>query len=332
MSLLKGEDLNLGVGMEDPASRGTLVTPQGWIPARTPTGINVEVIKAMIKETKASGIASQGSEIVQRKASGDLEFNVRSEMIGYILKSLIGYCETASVYGTVNSHTFGILANNPQFPTISLGLSQPNLQDYGYNGALVKSLELKTPVDDLVNATIEFEARDEAEHSNYTPAFIDTDYLFRPYDVEIKLASNIAGLAAAEAIDMKEFSLAIKNNGRAQQNIGTITPTDLIANLLEITGNMVVDYKGDTYHDYFKDGTYRAMQITLTRSDIDLEGGYNPSIIIQLAKVSFEGSNPDRPIDDIVRDSLNFTAHYSSDDSEAINIVLQNTVADYLKE
>ena len=329
MSLLKGEDLNLGVGMEDPASRGTLVTPQGWIPARTPTGINVEVIKALIKETKASGIMSQGSEVVQRKASGSLEFNLRSELIGYILKSLIGKCTTAPVYGSVNSHTFEILANNPQFPSLSLGLSQPGQQDYGYNGALVKSLEIRTPVDDLVNATIEFEARDEAEASDYTPAFVDTDYLFRPYDVEIKLAANIAGLSGANAINMKEFSLAIKNNGRAQQNIGTITPTDLIANLLEIDGSMMIDYEGDTYHDYFKDGTYRAMQITLTRSDIDLEGGYNPSIIIQLAKVSFESSNPDRPIDDIVRDSLNFIAHYSDDDSEAINIVVQNTIEDY---
>ena len=244
----------------------------------------------------------------------------------------MGKCTTAAVYGTVNSHTFEVLPNDPQFPSISLGLSQPGQQDYGYNGVLVQSLEIRTPVDDLVNATIEFAARDEAEHANYTPSFETTDYLFRPYNVEIKLAANLAGLGAASALNMKEFSLSMANNGRPQQNIGTITPTDIIANLMEITGNLVIDYEGDTYHDLFKDGTYRAMQITLTRSDIDLEGGYNPSIIIQLAKVSFEGSNPDRPIDDIVRDSLNFTAHYSSDDSEAINIVLQNTVADYLKE
>ncbi len=29
---------------------------------------------------------SQGSEVVQRKAVGSLEFNLKSEMIGYILK------------------------------------------------------------------------------------------------------------------------------------------------------------------------------------------------------------------------------------------------------
>ena len=171
MSLLKGEDLNLGIGMEDPAARGTLVAPQGWVPARTPTGINVEVLKALIKETKASGINSQGSEVVQRKASGDLEFNLKSEMIGYILKSLLGKCTTSSVYGSVKSHLFEILPNDPQFPSLSLGLSQPGQQDYGYNGVVIKSLELRTPVDDLVNATIEFEGRDEVENANYSPTF-----------------------------------------------------------------------------------------------------------------------------------------------------------------
>ena len=329
MSLLRGEDLNLGVGMENSAARGTFVTPQGWTPARTPTGINVEVVKTLIKETKASGITSQGSEVVQRKAIGTLEFNLRSEMIGYFLKSLIGKCTTAAVYGTVNSHTFEVLENNPQFPTVSFGLSQPGMQDYGYKGALVKSLELRTPVDDLVNSTIEFEAQDEEEKSDYTVAFTDTDYLFRPQDVEIKVATNKAGLAAAAAIDVKEFSLSIKNNGRAQQHIGSVTPTDFIANLIEITGNIVLDYEGKVYHDIYKNGTYKAMQIKLTRSDIDLGGGYSPTIIIQLSRISFEKSSPDRPIDDIVRDSMDFTGHYSSTDSEAINIVVQNTIEDY---
>lgn len=329
MSLIRGEDLNLGVGMENPSSRGTAVTPQGWIPARSPSGINVEVVKALIQETKGSGIVSQGSEVVQRKAVGDMEFNVRSEMIGYVLKSLLGKCTTSSVYGSVKSHKFEVLTGNPQFPTISLALAQNRMQDYVYNGAFIKSLEIKTPVDDLVQATMEFEARDEVEHADYTPAFQSTDYIFRPFEVEIKLAATKAGLAAASAINVKEFSVAIKNNARVQQTIGSITPTDSVADLIEITGSLSIDYQGDTYHDLYKNGTYQAMQIKLTRSDIDLEGGYNPSIIIQLAKISFEGSKPDRPIDDIVRDSLDFNAHYSSTDSEAINIVVQNTVADY---
>lgn len=329
-SLLRGEDLNIGVGVENPSARGTNVAPQAYIPGRTPSGINVEVVKSLLKETKASGINSQGSVVVQRRASGDLEFNVKSETIGYILKSLLGSVSSVVVSGSVKDHTFEVLSNNPQFPTLTLALSQPSHQDYDYPGCLVRSLNLNIPVDDLVNATVEFIALDEEESvaSPYSPSFGSTDYYFRPQDVEVKIAANIAGLAAAEAINVKELSLNIQNNARPQQHIGSIIPTDNIANLIEITGNIVLDYADDTYHDYFKNGTSKAMQIKLTRSDVDLTGGY-PTITIQLANITLESSSPDRPIDDIVRDSFGFTAHYDATNTEAINVVVRNTVADY---
>ncbi len=330
MALLRGEDLNVGVGVENPSARGVNVVAQKWVPGRSPTGITVEVIKSLLKETKASGVMSQGSNVMQRRASGPLEFNVRSESIGYWLKSLLGKSTPSVVAGSVNDHLFEVLINNPQFPTLTVLLSQPLHQDYEFPGALCKSIEFRTPVDDLVNATVEIVAFDQEESGDTeTPTFDATDYIFRPYDVEIKLATNLAGLAAASAINVKEFSVAIANNGREQQHIGSVIPTDTIAGLIEIAGNLVLDYEDDTYNDLHVAGTYKAMQIKMTRSDIDIGGGSNPTITIQLAKVSFEASSPDRPIDDIVRDSLDFTAHYSDDDSEAINIVVRNTVDDY---
>ena len=329
MSYLKGESVNLGIGMEDTAARGTFVTPQNFIPARTPSGINVEVVKAILKETKGSGIASQGSEIVQRKAVGNLEFNLRSESIGYILKSLLGACSSVVNETTAYDHTFSVLLNNPQYPSISLALHQPNLQDYAYKGALAKKLEIKTPIDDLVNAIVEFEAVDEDEHASFTPAFQSDDYIFRPQDITIKLATNLAGLDAAEAINVKEFGLSIDNAGAPQHNIGSVTPADILAAILTIAGSMAIDYEGDTYHDLVKDGTYKAMRIEMQRSDVTIGATSHPTVRIDLAKVSFESNSPDRPIDDIVKDSLEFIAHYSDTDSKAIEIVVTNEVVDY---
>lgn len=330
MSLLRGESINVGVGVENPSARNTNVAAQGWVPGRAPSGINVEVVKTLIQETKGKGVSSQGSEIVQRKASGPLEFNLRSETIGYWLKSLLGSCVTSTVSGSVKSHAFTLLESNPHFPTLTVILAQTNMQDYEYPGALCRSLEIRTPIDDLANATAEIIAVDEEESGDTeTPSFNATDYAFRPQDVSIKIAANIAGLEAAQAIQVKDLSIAIKNNAHDRQHLGSITPTDTIAGLLEITGNIVLDYEGKTYHDLHKAGTYKALQITLTRSDIDLGLGNNPTITIQLAKVSFEASSPDRPIDDIVKDSFDFQAHYDATNDEAINVAVKNTVADY---
>lgn len=331
MSILLGESINIGVGIENPSARGVAVAPQGFIAGRTPAGVNVEVTKTLIKETAGKGIVSQGSEVVQKKALGSLEFNLKSETIGYLLKSLLGKCTTTTVLGSVKSHKFEVLQNNPQFPTLTLALSQTsNFQDYEYRNALVKQLEISTPVDDLVNATAEFIAVDEEEQSTFDVSFSETDYIFKPQDVQIKLADNVDDLEEAEPINVKEFSISINNNAKEQQHIGSLTPTDNIAGLIEITGELLIDYEDTTYHDYYKDGSYKVMQIIIENKDVEYdEAGNTPKLTITLATISFEGLEVDRPLDDIVKEKLTFNAHYSAEEDEAINIVLQNTVADY---
>jgi hypothetical protein len=330
MPILRGEDINIGVGMENPSARGTFVVPQAFIPGRTPSGISVEVTKALISETRGSGIQSQGSEIVKRMAGGPLEFNLRSESIGYLLKSLLGKCTTSPVTTGVKDHKFEVQTCDPQFPTISLALSQCGaFQDYGYKKALVKSLEIKTPVDDLVNATAEFVAADEEEKTAFDVEWQDSDYLFRPQDVSIKIADDVSGLAAAQAINVKEFSLKLNNNAKPQWHIGSVIPTDNIAGLIEIGGSITLDYEDSDYHDIYRDGEYRAIQITLERADIAIGTTYHPTITIILDKVSLEKLKADRPIDDVARETFDFVAHYDSAEEEAITVTVRNGVTDY---
>ena len=329
MSYLKGESVSLAIGLEDPTARGTFKDPQNFIPARTPSGINVDIIKKIIKETRGSGVSSQGSEIIQRKAKGDLEFNLRVESIGFILKSLLGLCVSTVKETTAINHVFTKLLNNPQHPTISLALHQPNLQDYAYKGGLATKLEIRTPVDDLVNATINFIAVDEDEHADFVQVFRADDYHFRPQDISIKLATNLAGLDAAEVITLKNFRVSADNAGKPQQNLGSLVPADNLADDLEILGSMVLDYEGDTYHDLVKDGTYKAMRIELERSDITIGATSHPKIRIDLSKVSFETHTPDRPMDDIVKDNLEFMAHGTDDGSEPIEVTITNERVGY---
>ena len=333
MPLLRGEQLNIGVGIEDPSNRGDFTGPDAFIPGRSPSGITVEVVKTLLKETRASGVSSRGSVIVQRRASGSLEFNLRSQTIGYLLKSLFGKISSQAVPASASAydHTFTIEKYNPQFPTISISLSAGNEQHYGFRNGLVKSLEIKTPVDDLVNATVEFIASDESAQSDFTPAFSDDDVIFRPQDVSIKIAADVAGLAAATPIGVKEFSIKQDNNGKPQHNIGSVTAKDQLAGVTDIAGSLVIDYEGTTYHDLYKAGTYKAMQIIITRSDIALDANNNhPTLTITLAKVSFEKYSPDRPLDDIVRDKLDFVAHYDESEDEAIEAVLRNNIPSYV--
>jgi len=245
MSYTRGEDINIGVGMENPAARGTIVTPQTWIPGRTPTGVVPVVEKVEIKETRASGIDTQGSEIVQKRAEGDLEFNVRVGSIGYLLKSWLGK-ETSTVVeaDAVWNHKFEVLPQDPEHPSLSLGLSQPNSQDYEYGLALVKSLEIRTPVDDLVNATVGFLASEEQEKAGtpFNVSFGSTDYIFRHQDVVVKFADDVADLPTAAALSLKEFSFSGDNGARVNQNIGELNPGNVLALLQSLKATLKADF------------------------------------------------------------------------------------------
>jgi Phage tail tube protein len=332
MPYVLGESVNLGVGGESGAARGTPVNPTDWIPARTPTGIRVVIEKTLIRESRSSGVMSSASEITQKRAEGDLEFNLRSETIGWILRSLFGFSASvakSAPNASVYDHTFSVLLNNPQHPSLTLALRQPNVQDYEYPLAVVNSLEIRTPVNDLVNATAGFIAKGENEHAAYTQSFANSDAYFRNQDIVIKIASTVAGLDAASPLSLKEFSLSINNNARPNQVIGSNNPNDVLALLMEITGSFKLDYLAKTYHDYFVNGTYFAMRIELTRADITLGSSANPKLVIDLPKVSVEGYEPDRPLDDIVMDGVNFTAHYDTTSAKAITAVLTNTKQTY---
>lgn len=329
MPFLRGEDINIGFGVE--AVRGTPVAPGAWIPGRTPTGIKQVVEKVVVKETRATKVASQGSEIVQKRIEGPLEFNLRVSSLGYILKSLLGSVTSGLKAGesAVYEHMFAILANNPEHPSLTLALSQPNIQDYEYALALAKSLEIKTPVDDLVNATTDLVAKSEAEHAAYSPVFAANDYYFRHQDLVIKLASNLAGLDAAAAIKLKDFSISIDNNARVNQNISELNPSNVFAGNIEISGSLSLDYVDKTLHDLFAAGSYRALRLEMTRSDITIGTGSSPKFVLDLPRISFENYDPDRPIDDVAMEKMNFSGHYSLTDALAIRPKLTNEKANY---
>jgi len=252
MAYIRGEDINIGVGSENPAARGTVVAPQSWIPGRTPTGIKPVIEKVEIKETRASGIDTQGSEIVQKRAEGDLEFNIRCGSVGYLLKSWLGKTTPSVVEAaTVWSHLFEVLPQNPEHPSLSLGLSQPNSQDYQYGLTLVKSFEIRTPVDDLVNATVGFLSSKEEEKAGaaYTVAFVSSDYIFRHQDVSIKIAdaganwvATKANLDAAACLSLKEFSFSGDNGARVNQNIGELNPGNVLALLQSLKVTLKADF------------------------------------------------------------------------------------------
>jgi hypothetical protein len=328
MAYLMGEGVQLGIGAE--STRGTAVTPAIWVPARSPSGIKAIIEKTLIRETAGTGVMTKDSEIVHSRAEGDLEFNVRNTSIGYMLESLMGATTPVTTDGAT-VHTFTLDGTQAQRPSLTLGLHQPGHQDYAYNMGIVNTLELSTPIDDLVTATASFIAQGEASVSDYTPAFASDDNYFRNHDVTFKLAANVAGLAAATPICLKESSLTIATNTRPNLCVSNVGPNDILSLISEITGSFSVDYEGEGNHDIYTGGQYQAIEIKMIRDDLPVLGtsAEYPEVTITMPKVSFEDWSPDRPLDDIVTEAINYNAHYDVDEGYAIQAVVKNEQATY---
>jgi len=72
--------------------------------------------------------------------------------------------------------------------------------------------------------------------------------------------------------------------------------------LLEVEAEVTLDYVDKTYHDYYKNGDYKALQMVLEDTSVTFETTYHPKITLQLDRVSVEKYSQDRPIDDIVKE------------------------------
>lgn len=330
MAYLIGEQIQLGVASE--TTRGTAVSPAIWIPARVPETIVAVVDTATIRETRGSGISSQGTEVMQVRAEGDVEFNVRSNGIGYFLKSLLGTDTPVTALGAT-THVFTRQVSGPQNPSLSLAVVQPGQQHYEYPLTIVKTLELNVPIDDLVNAKVGFMSKVENTHANYTAAFTETnDVIFRPQDVTVKFASTTAGLAAASAICLQDLKLKIDNNAHPSLCVGQLNPADIFSVVTEISGSMKTNYEGATvYYNTFKSSAYQAMSIAMERDDLPVIGTSAKFHKVEFIfpRVSFVGYKPDRPIDDIVTEGIDFMAHFDFSTSSAITVNVQNAQATY---
>lgn len=333
MTLQRGEDTILGFAPE--ATRGTAgdMTDGAWIPGRTPSGIAPVLEKVDIKETRGNKVTSTGSEITQKRVEGDLEFNVRAQSIGHIIRSLLGAVASqakGSPNGAVTDHTMTILENDPEHPSFTIYQSAVSGQDYRHKLAIARKLDIDLVPNDLVKATVGLVAATEEENGGaaYAPTFSANDVHFRHQDVTIKLAANLAGLGAAQATKVKSLKLTIDNGGRPDQNVSELNPGNMLVAGFVIEGNFELDLQDNDLHDIYDGGEYQAMQISMVRSDVTIGSSANPGIVITIPKISIAKWTPNRPIDEVVRESIDFMAH-NDGTNEPITVVITNLLTDY---
>lgn len=307
------------VGLAKESSAGTPVAPALWLPytsinfdARTET-VREEESLARIEDTDAS-------HITQKFGEGEIEGELEDTRLGLILTSLIG-ASPVTTGGNPYTHTY-TLSNTNTHQSLSIGYQDPDgTQVFPY--AVVDNLNINVSQNAVVAYTAGFKSRVGRDWSTLTPSFTSLGSKFLHQHLIFKLAATTGDLAAASAITLKSLELNISANADFDFGLGTVEPEAILNHQFSVEGSITLNKQDSVYKNYMLDGTYRAMEITLSRNSSSSQ------LQLQFPRVSFTEWEQNRDLDDIVGQTIQFKGHYDAANGVAVisTAVLKNTNA-----
>lgn len=326
MAKFIGRLVDLGIGRE--TTRGVGVAPTYAVPHVT-FSFDDKVTKARSIAGMSNIQDSEEAFVTTKYGQGDLEGEIRDQSFGLFLYAMLGSLSTSGPTDSAYTHAFS-LANNNQHQSLSLLVSDSNTTEL-YKLAMLDSLEINAELDEIVKYTASFMGKQAVTSSASMPSYA-AENKFTKKHLGIKIAANLAGLDAASTIAVKSLTLTISKNVVLDDVLGTAEPEDILNRQISIEGELTLNYEAETYKNYMKDDTQRAMEIKLTNTDAVVGGGSTrPSLTMRFPKVDFFDWEPDYALEDIVTQTISFKAN--RDISGGNNMIstcsLVNSVASY---
>ena len=324
-----GRLFSLGIAKE--TTRGTAIsTADFWIPF---SEMAVEEKDQKAIDDQAFGVIedSLGQSIVKQWAEGNFKAPIGDKHIGLILYSIFGGLSTganADGSGNVKDHTITV-GQSSQHQSLTLFLDDPlGAQDYKHALGVVTSLDISYELGKFLEYNASVKAKKGATATlSPSPA---SENRFLPQHLTFKLASNLAGLTGASATSIRSLSLKIDQNVEDDDVLGSAAPNDFLNKQFSIEGQLEATWQNESdFKTAALAGTAKAMRVDLKNTDVTIGTSANPELRIDLAKVIFKEITRPVKINDVVRQTLSFKAHYSTGDSKMATILLTNLQASY---
>lgn len=324
MSKFIGRLVDIGIAKE--ASRGSAETDVDFYLPKTSLSLD-DGIEQVIDESSIGVIEdATNASVVAKFAEGEIEGNVLDKSFGLILLAALGQVSTSGPsQTTVYTHAFSVL-QSAQHPSLTLFLDDPN-QDYKYALAVIKSLELDVMLGAYAKYKAAFRSKVGAT-ATLSPSYSAENH-FLPQHGSLKTATNLSGLGAASAIDVRSVKLTINKNVEDDRKLGSLDADDILNKQLSVEGTVELVFDDNTFKTEMLADTAKAMRLRLTNSDVTIGSSLNPQLTIDLAKVKFSNFERGYENDGIVTATVDFKGFYSLTDTSLITAELINTQASY---
>lgn len=302
MAKFIGRLVDLGIAKE--ATRGTFVAPTFWVP-KTSFSFDDKVVKARSLGSLGEIGDSEESFVTTQYGEGDLEGEIRDKSFGLFLLAMMGSVSTSGPSDSAYTHSFTISHSN-QHPSLSF-VVQDEITQEAYKLAMLNQLEIMAELDEVVRYTASFMSKKGNDYSSVTPAYT-ADNKFTKKHVKVKVASSLGGLAAASVLSIKSLRFTINKNVTLDDALGTAEPEDILNQMMSVEGELTLNYEDQTWKNYMRDNTSRAMEIVLENTDTLIGATSRPKITVQMPKVDFFDWEPNYALDEIVTQTISFKA------------------------
>lgn len=294
--------------------------------------LSVEEKDVKVNEEQAYGVIEDtvGTYIVKQWAEASLKAPLGDKHFPLILFAALGAISSAAKSGEtiVYDHTITV-AQSAQHQALTLFLDDPIAgQDYKHALGAISSLELNYELGKILEYVVNLRAKKGAT-ATLTPS-TTSENRFLSKHLIFKLATNLAGLDAASAMNIRSLSLKIEKNIEDDDALGNIAPVDFLNKQLSIEGSLEAIFENESdYKTIALAATPKAMRLDLLNTDVTIGTASNPRIKIDLAKVIFKEITKPYKVNDILKQTVSFKAHYSTGDSKMITTLCNNLVASY---
>ena len=241
---------------------------------------------------------------------------------------MLGALSTSTISDSAYTHSFTV-ANNNQHQSLGFVVADTNNTEQ-YKLVMLDSLNLQMELDEIVKFTAGFMSKKGLPTELTVPA-ITAETKFTKKHLGFKVASALGGLTAASTVSVKSLSLNISKNVELDDVLGTAEPEDILNRQISVEGEIKLNYEDETWKNYMRDNTNRAMEIKLTNTDALIGAATRPSLTIRLPKVDFFDWEPDYALDEIITQTISFKGNYDSENAVAVisTCDLVNEVASY---
>lgn len=314
-----GNGVEIGVGVESAAARGTAVAPSyglHWADLSIAD-------KAMLAQDEGNGGVmedSRGSYVSGIYAEGSVGGSVRDLSIGCFLLGMFGLDTIGTVEAGVKDHVFTVVASN-RHPSLTLHKKTIN-STLDYALAMVSSLSFEASLDKVL--TFAAGVRSKSQASQVRSVTYSAENVFAPGVIVFKLAANQASLAAAQAISIRKAKLDIKQEVIDDRGIGGTNPTEIINSVFSVDLEVEMTLTAETYLAALIAGTPYAARLQAT-SPVTIGAASFPTLTIDLWQVVLQNAEPKYERGGIVTQTLKFKGHFLESAAKMIQVTLRNT-------